>query len=130
VQRAQSYGYQFGASCIGGGYALSREALQIMGHAGLLNDPRLFLNRFLTEDVVVGLLASAAGMKLADFNLPGEPFGVVWQGLAATPPELIRDGYAIIHSIKDFEEIREDEVREFFSGIRAREKKRDCAVAT
>lgn len=128
VRRARSHGYEYGASCIGGGYALRREALQQMKTARYLDNPCLFLHRHISEDVAIGLLVSAVGMKIADFNSPNEPFGVVWRGLSAPPAQLLQDGYSIIHSVKDYEDVCEAAVREFFSVVRTEQNTRSYVV--
>ena len=113
-------GYAFGDHCQGGGYAVSRHALKTFRAKGFFRDPLLFLDSPLTEDITLGLLAKSAGLKMKDFNQPGEVFGVKFKGLSAPPPELAARGYGVIHSVKDFEEVKESEVRGYFRDRRRR----------
>lgn len=117
---AEAKGYVLGESCIGGGYALSQAALQRMSEAGLLEDAWLFFRRSIPEDVILGLLVRAVGLKMADFNNRGEPFAILWRGLCGSPDELLRDGYSIIHSLKDTPDQSEQAIRDFFAAQRRR----------
>ncbi|MGI9087606.1 MAG: hypothetical protein ACR2HH_07710 [Chthoniobacterales bacterium] len=119
IAQASDRGYTFGESCIGGGYALSAATVQKIHHARLLDDPKLFLHRPITEDVIVSLLAHAVGMRLADFNDESQPFGVLWRGLCASPTKLLSRGYSIIHSVKDSPDHSESDTRAFFAKRRA-----------
>jgi hypothetical protein len=124
---ALTNGYRYGESCIGGAYALSWVALQCIYRHGLLNDPRLFLHRHITEDVIMGLLTRSIGLKLADFNRRDEPFGVRWRGLCGPPEELLQSGYSIIHSVKDSSEHQEQEIRAFFAERRSSRRGADAS---
>lgn len=115
IREALHSGYVLGESCQGGGYALSAKALQKFNDRGLLDDCFLFLNRRITEDIIVGLFTRVVRMAMADFNDRGQPFGVVWRGLCAPPPELLRHGYAIVHSVKDTTAYLERETRTYFA---------------
>jgi hypothetical protein len=45
---------------------------------------------------------------------PGEPFGIQHVGLPDAPAALVERGHAIVHSVKDGEHGREDELRAWF----------------
>ena len=130
IAAASDLGYVPGESCQGGAYALSATALQRLSGQGLLDDSLLFIDRRLTEDVVVALLTRLVRLQLADFNAHGQPFGVTWRGLCASPPELLRCGYAIIHSVKDAEAFLERETRAYFAEHRTTQNNRDKADRT
>jgi hypothetical protein len=115
IARAEAKGYVLGESCIGGGYALSQAALQRLSDEGLLRDEWLFFRRAIPEDVILGLLVRAVGLRMADFNNRGEPFAILWRGLCGSPHELLRGGYSIIHSLKDTPEQSELDIRSFFA---------------
>ena len=119
LQKALSNGYQFGEHCQGGGMAMSAELLRLLAREGYLDKPLAWLPTGLTDDIMMGVLTRSVGMKMADFNHAGEPFGVQHIGLAYAPQDLIDRGYAIIHSIKDHAGRKEEDVRRFFRECRA-----------
>jgi hypothetical protein len=125
IADASDLGYVFGESCLGGAYALSATALQKLNGRGLLDDSFLFINRRITEDIVVGLFTRLVNLQLANFNAQGEPFGVTWRGLCASPAELLRSGYSIIHSVKDAGTCLETETRAYFAEHRTTLNNRD-----
>ncbi len=120
IKQAFRHGYFLGEHCQGGGYAVSREALDRMARAGALRDPLQWLDARTGEDVVVGIGVRSVGLAQHDASGPGGPFGVQWQGLPAMPEDLLRQGKAIIHSIKTDPRIGEDEIRAFFHARRPR----------
>jgi len=121
ILAANANGYEPGENCQGGAYALAQAGLKRFAEAGLLEDPLLFLNTPITEDVALGLFTRSLGMELSDLNHPGEPFAVRHFGLSASPEELLRQGYSIVHSIKDRGNYTEEGVRSFF--LQQRRKK-------
>ena len=102
--------YRLGAHCLGGAYAVSERLLQRAGSW----DWRPWAQAGLGEDVVVGLLCAAAGLRMQGMVAAGEPFGVKWSGLAAAPAELVERGYSIVHSVKSGEHGSESELRAWF----------------
>lgn len=111
---AEGHGYRPAEHCTGGGYALSRSALDAMGAARYLDAAMLWAGADLPEDVMVGLHVRAAGFGFADLVARGEVFGVRYIGLCFPPAELLARGYAIIHAVKNDPEIGETEIRRFF----------------
>lgn len=120
IKAARRQGYVYGESCIGGGYALSKLAVKCLKTAGLVDDPLLSLHRGIGEDILMGAFIRSAGLKLADFNNVGEPFGVTFLGLYGALPELLQNGHSVIHSVKDHEGQREADVRAYFAAERSR----------
>jgi hypothetical protein len=84
-----------GAHCLGGAYAVSS---RFLNEAEL--DWRPWVASGLGEDVVTGLLASAAGLRMKSLTDGGQPFALAWQGLPASPEEIVARGHAIVHSVK------------------------------
>lgn len=95
-----------GAHCLGGAYAVSRSFL---ASAALELGP--WPGTRLSEDVVVGLLSSHAGLAMASLTAPGEPFGLAWRGLPGTPTELKQRGHTIVHSVKHADPSAEEALR-------------------
>jgi hypothetical protein len=108
AQRRAAYAHApAGAHCLGGGYAVSGAFLT---RAALAWRP--WIGSGLGEDVVVGLLASAAGLQMRSLTGRGEPFALAWQGLPAAPEQLIGDGHSIVHSVKCESPERESALRD------------------
>jgi hypothetical protein len=84
-----------GAHCLGGAYAVSGAFLR---RAALQWRP--WVGTGLGEDVVVGMLCSAAGLGMESLTGSGQPFALAWRGLPVPPPDLARARHAIVHSVK------------------------------
>jgi hypothetical protein len=120
ILTALDRGYEPGEHCLGGGYALPRTLLDRMAAAGHLDEPMSWMNVDMAEDVMVGVHVRAAGMTLANHVLPGEVFGVRYQGLSAAPAMLLEQGYAVIHSVKNDPRVDEAGIRAFFQARRTK----------
>ncbi|MGI4896876.1 MAG: hypothetical protein ACRYF3_17370, partial [Janthinobacterium lividum] len=82
IGAAQANGYELGAHCLGGAYAVSGGFLQ---HRDLL-DFRPWIHTWdCGEDVTVSLLVFAAGLGIRGMVDRDEPFGLAFQGLPADP---------------------------------------------
>lgn len=112
--RAVRHGYDSGEHCMGGGYAVSRAFLDRASAARMLADPERWMSVDLPEDVVVSLHARALGMTLADAVAPGDVFGVRYVGLPGPPQQLVDDGYAVIHAVKNDAQHSEESIRRYF----------------
>lgn len=120
-----------GAHPIGGAYAVAQSALAALEGRGAF-DWRPWVGTKLSEDVVVGALAVAAGYDLGDHVDDGDVFGVALPGLPDSPERLLSRGFAIVHSVKGYEGWDEAAVRAFFKQNRpgaARELGGGAAVA-
>lgn len=122
IRAAVRNGYRLGLHCQGGAYALSRHALSRLAAAGILADAMLWIWTPCSEDIAMTVSAYACGGVAADLNDDGQPFGTLAHGLPDTPVRLIERGFSIIHSVKDFEEMKESETREFFRQRRLSDK--------
>jgi hypothetical protein len=114
IAQALSNGYEPGAHCLGGAYAVSRDLLR----EKQLLDWRPWVQTPLSEDVVIGLLAGAKGLSMRSAVGCGEPFGLAHVGLPADPQTLIGRGHSIIHSVKDGRYGSETQLREWFRSRR------------
>ncbi|MGH2870369.1 MAG: hypothetical protein ACRDNK_22720 [Solirubrobacteraceae bacterium] len=115
LDAARDNGYELGAHCLGGAYAVGPGLLQ---RTDLL-DFRPWLGTGLGEDVVVGALTFAAGLTVRGLTGRGEPFGLAWQGLPLPPAELIAHGHSVVHSVKDQALGDEQAIRAYFRSARA-----------
>lgn len=102
--------YSLGAHCLGGSYAVSS---RLFARKDLL-DWRPWIRTHLSEDVVLGLLCAAAGLRMRGMVGAGEPFAVSWKGLPAAPERLVERRHSIVHSVRDGPDGNERELRAWF----------------
>ena len=114
IQRARSCGHRVGEQCCAGGLALPARTLEAFATRGFLRRPLNWLRTPLCDDFVLGLMIKACGLQIRDCSDPGQPFAVRHQGLPDCPERLADAGYAIIHSLKDRNDLKEESVRDFF----------------
>ncbi|HEX3974778.1 MAG TPA: hypothetical protein VHW96_00865 [Solirubrobacteraceae bacterium] len=95
-----------GAHCLGGAYAVSRTFLD-----GAELASGRWLGTGLGEDVVVGILCSAVGLRMCSLVGRDQPFALAWRGLPASPSELARGGHSLVHSVKAETPEAEREIR-------------------
>jgi hypothetical protein len=110
VDAAASSAAPLGAHCLGGAYAVTPALL----HHAAGFDRRTWTGLGISEDVVLGALASACGLRLADLTDAGEVFALAHIGLPGTPEEIVGNDYAIVHSVKATETHTEAEIRAAF----------------
>jgi hypothetical protein len=89
-----------------------------MRERGIFDHPLIWLDSRCSEDVVTAICAYACGFQLLDLNGEGEPFGVSYQGLPASPELLAERGHAVIHSLKRDPAWSEEDIRAFFRSRR------------
>jgi hypothetical protein len=65
----------------------------------------------LGEDVVLGILCAAAGLRQQSLVGPNEPFGIAHTGLPAEPEWLVERGHSIVHSLKAEDPAAESRLR-------------------
>jgi len=89
--------YQVGAHCLGGAYAVSAALAR---RRDLLRwEP--WIRTGIGEDVVMGVLCAAAGLRMRSMTAVGEPFGLAHVGLPGSPEWLLERGHSIVHAVKD-----------------------------
>lgn len=106
-RRAAAARAPLGSHCLGGAYAVSGSFLR---RAALQWRP--WVGSGLGEDVVVGLLCAAAGLRMQSLTGAGQPFALAWRGLPLPPPQLADAGHAIVHSVKAETDARERSLRD------------------
>ena len=116
-----SNGYELGENIQGGAYFLSKRCIERLLEAKFLPIQRL-QSAILCEDHLFSLLTKVVGMELYDLSAADQPFGIAWQGLPASPEQLSKDGKKIIHSVRSWQQMKEDEIRDFFLKCRSKEK--------
>jgi len=90
-----------------------------------LDEPMLWICTPCGEDVVISLYVKRVCKDFADFNSPGEPFGVSVKESPFSPEELVQRGYAIVHSVNLCKDWDESKSRAYFAALR---KSRDAKI--
>ena len=111
--QAVQHGYTMGEGPQGGGYIHSPALVRAMADQGFL-DPCGLSHCLMGEDQIFGLLAYACGFRIGEFSGAHGPLGVRWRGLHAAPPDLIDQGCLVVHSVRSFETMSEEEIRRWF----------------
>jgi hypothetical protein len=111
--QALAHGYLPGEHVQGGACFYSGEAIRRLADANLLCREELRTCR-LAEDPIFSLLVRSLGMQLGDFATGQLPMGIRWRGLPCSPPELVRRGKKVVHSVRFWQDMPEAEIREFF----------------
>jgi len=110
-------GYKTGESVFGGAYFISNDFLKVLHQKKLLPNYR-FKKTNLGEDHFFSLMAKASGFELGNLSSGKLPFGCAWQGLPAAPWQLIEDGKKIIHSTRYWQNMDEEQIRDYFRNKR------------
>jgi len=118
IREAVLNGYRLGEHCQGGAYVVSPECARKLFDRGILGDPLVWIQTPLGEDVVMGLCTSAIGLKLGDINQNEHLFAVKHRGLPASPERLVEHGFSVIHSVKDYADQLEENIRGYFKAAR------------
>jgi hypothetical protein len=117
VRRARAHGFRPGDYVFGGAYFMSSTCVRTLADGNLL--ARAELGRsLLEEDHILGVLAKAAGLEMADFSSGSSPMALEWKRLPCSPEELVAAEKKIIHSVKRWGSWGEAEIRTFFRGLR------------
>ncbi len=113
-KQALGHGYRAGENVFGGAYSMSAALLYKLEEAGLLPEHKLGKVN-LGEDHLFSLLAKAVGFQLDSLAGNGMPFGCAWKGLPVSPQQLITDKRKIIHSVRYWQKLDEQQIRTYFS---------------
>jgi hypothetical protein len=114
TRAARRNGYEWGAHCLGGAYAAGP---RLLAREDLL-EWRPWVRTAISEDVVVGLLSFASGLRIRGNVGPGETFAVGWKELPLPPEQIVARDYSVVHTVKDQVYGDEAELRAHFRGLR------------
>jgi hypothetical protein len=115
---ARGHGYNVGEHILGAADFQSYACIRTIYNKGYLAEANVFKDSVISEDHFFSLLSVAAGFELADFATGDKPLGVRWKGLPDAPENLIKQGKKIVHSIKFWEDMNENEIRAYFKNTR------------
>lgn len=116
---ARENSYIYGEHPLGGGYIHSLNLADNIAARGWW-DITAFASSRLGEDMIMGLLAVAAGYQIADFGGPDDPVAERWRGLPAHPDDLLAAGKLLTHSVRFWNDLQEWEIRRIFREARER----------
>lgn len=119
--RSRSNGYEAGEHCLGGAYFISRACIGRLVKNNLLFRREISWSR-LQEDHIFGLLIYSVGLRHGDFATGSLPMGLRWQGLPCSPEELLERQKKITHSTRFFNDLSEDDIRDYFRTQRQRDR--------
>jgi hypothetical protein len=117
VKPALQNGYEMGENIIAPGSMTSRLACEKMAAHPLFGDPSFRPTR-LGDDHLNSLLLKALGFDLGDFATGDLPLGVWLRKIEWSPEELVARGKCIVHSIRGYQDLNEEQVRTRFRVLR------------
>lgn len=123
MKRAGRFDYEPGEHILGAAVFLSAECIAAMYEGGYLKTD-VFKESQISEDHLFSLITVACGYTLSDFATSDLPMGLRWKGLPDSPENLIRRRKKIVHSVKYWQDMRQDEIRRYFAGVRHLDRQR------
>jgi len=116
-------GYEIGENIQGGAYFLSWSCLNKLNEAQYLPVTNLKTVN-LGEDHLLSMLTKLVGFKLGDLSSGNLPLGTTWKGLPASPEVLKAKDKKIIHSTRSWQDLTEEQIRNYFKSFRQLNTKR------
>lgn len=113
INSAKKYNYVSGEHCMGGAVFYSYKCINALNKNGFLPLKEISWSK-LPEDSIFGLLVKSLGIKMGEFNGKSFPLGVAWKGLPDSPENLFKRGKKVIHSTKNYKDLSEADIREYF----------------
>ena len=119
IDHAQKNDYQIGEHILGAAAFYNYRFVLAMHENNYLDNVDLFKDSTISEDHLFSLLAFACGFKLGDYATGNLPMGLRWRGLPDSPENLMKRNKKIVHSVKFWQNMTEDDIRAYFSRLRA-----------
>jgi hypothetical protein len=117
LRSAYANGYVLGEHPLGGAYIHRYETVAEIATRGWLATD-VFRDSSISEDHLMGLMTVAAGFRIGDFGGPDDPMALRWIGLPASPAELLATGKLVTHSVRQYGDTVEAEIRRQFAAHR------------
>ncbi|MDA8375738.1 MAG: hypothetical protein M0Z50_01440 [Planctomycetia bacterium] len=115
---ARRSGYRPGSHVLGGGNAISAQAISQMASGGFFDQPQFWLGHQMIEDLLLSMLVRSVGLECFDDSGNGGIFGVAGRGLPGTPQQMLDRSHAIIHAVKNDPNHSEEQIVDFFRRFR------------
>lgn len=119
---AKKSGYEIGEHILGAAAFYNPRFVSAMCQRGYIDDMRIFKDSEISEDHLFSLLSFTCGFRLGDYATGDLPMGLSWRGLPDSPENLIKRNKKIIHSVKFWEDMPENEIRSYFAAKRNAER--------
>ncbi len=115
---ARRNGYPLGSYVFGGVCVYSAPGLRSLHEHGLLELPELAALH-LSEDHLFGLLITGTRGHLAELRRDGQSLmGTRWKQLPDSPEQLVADRRELVHSVRQWNNLGEAEIRDAFRALR------------
>lgn len=118
IALAVDNGYEAGEHCLGAAYLHSFACVEELCRREWFGS-EILMQSMIPEDHLFGVVTLAAGFQLGDYATGDFPLGLQWRGLPASPGELRQRKKKIIHSVRFWQDLGENDIRSEF----ARERK-------
>lgn len=117
LRRARANGFKLGDYIFGGSNFISPECIRKLAEANLLSRKELGRSD-LEEDHIFSLLAKSVGLDLLDFAAGELPMAMEHKALPDAPEELLVRKKKVIHSVRRWKDLGEQEIRKYFREFR------------
>jgi GT2 family glycosyltransferase len=115
INEALRHDYACGEFCQGGTFFLSRASVAAMCASRYFKNEKVFAGCTFTEDFFFAIANRAAGFTTRYVSDQEHFLSLKWKGLHKPADQLLSEGYAVVHSVKDDQAPeKEAEVRELF----------------
>jgi hypothetical protein len=127
MKRASRFNYEPGEHILGAAVFLSAACVAAMYEGGYLQTDA-FTDSLISEDHLFSLITVACGYELGDFATGDLPMGLRWRGLPDSPESLIRRRKKIVHSVKYWQDMNADDIRQYFAKLRHHDRRKGSGV--
>lgn len=103
INDALRHDYACGEFCQGGAYFISRASVAAMCGSRFFQNPKVFGGCSFTEDFFFAIANRAAGFRIRYVRDEERFLNMKWKGLHKPAEQLVAEGYALIHSVKNDE---------------------------
>jgi hypothetical protein len=127
ILKAIDNGWELGEQVFGGACIFSYNGLNTLRKSGLLplesvrkasKDNKTSFIKQHEDDNFFSMLICSLGLELGDLNSGNCPFACTWKGLPASPETLYNSGKKIIHSTREWKDLKEEDIRRYFRNKR------------
>ena len=122
MKRASRFNYERGEHILGAAVFMSAACIEAM-YEGSYLQTGVFKESLISEDHLFSLITVACGYELSDFATGDLPMGLRLRGLPDSPENLIRRRKKIVHSVKYWQDMNQDDIRQYFAKLRDHDRK-------
>lgn len=111
--------YVPGACCRFGACVLMRNALEFLTSPALGDLSALDWTRYSDDALITLLMHQQKEITIEDFCRPGEPIANAHEKMPYAPEQVLAEDKCLVHSVRSYEKMNEDDVRAFFRSHRS-----------